>query len=677
MSKQKEKKKLTLLLAAVSLVISLLVSAVLITQGTQAKAPAAPRYGRLQAVKFVDVSIGYYFGGALDEDGVVWVWGQNGSGQLGNGKSISTTTGQGYAGATQPVPGLPKIMQFSAGESYGMALDYDGDVWCWGYNAEWQCGNFKAGGNAVQRLPIKLDRAAYGIPRLAKVDAGVFHSAALDVNGEVWCWGLNNAGQLGRGTSGRPSNFTENRPGKVIFPTGTVIVDVQSGRDNTTALDSQGNVWCWGRNSLAECANGKTTFVPTPSKVAFPAGTPRIVQISLENGWVLALDAGGTVWQWGKVWGRRAFASTDYIKAPEIVEFDATKRIVAPTKGTERAKFAYDSTYTFPGVASVHAGHRTSYAIDNNGKIWTWGDNEFYGFGMVSDFYNPDYTRVPIWSKTGVQSPTITGNGDQNVSGKQLSFLHPQVSGSASDPTTHPGYPKRTFPTGFWNEMGIGIDPNYAEVDMPYADKIVTFCSSYVVLDADGNLWMWSYDSIGTICWGSEPMQVPLPSHAKWAESGLWDLFIYEPVLMRGAGKYVPPEPPVTEPPTTEPPITEPPTTEPPTTTEPPPTTEPPTTTYPPSLAVATGTWISYGNTMAQVQNSMYLNVPGTVVETGLLYSKDPAMSADVMRASGPAGSPFSIWISGLTNGVWYYQAYVKTASDSYFYGEIKMANYP
>ncbi|MCL1912286.1 MAG: hypothetical protein FWG10_00030 [Eubacteriaceae bacterium] len=501
----------------------------------------APRYGRIHDPKFVDVSIGYYFGGALDENGKVWVWGMNGSGHLGNGMSISTTTGQGYAGAPQIVESLPKIKQFSAGESYGMALDYDGDVWCWGYNAEWQSGNFVPGGNVAQRSPRKLDRAEYGIPELVKVDCGVFHSTALDINGEVWCWGLNNAGQLGSGNYAG-SSLANNKPRKAVFPAGTVIVDVQAGRDNNVALDSDGNVWCWGRNSLAECANGLTSMVRTPSKVAFPANTPEFVQVSLVQNWVLALDADGTVWQWGAVRGQRGFGTINYLKAPEIVEFDSKARIVSPTKGNEKASFAYDSTYEYPGCASISAGHRTSYVVDRNGKIWTWGDNEFYGYGMVTDFYAADYCRVPIWSKKAIQSPTITGNGDQNTSGKQISWLHPQVSGSASDPTTHTGYPKETFPTGFWNEKGLGIDPEYAKVAMPYTSKIATFTSSYVVLDADGNLWVWSYDSIGTICWGSESMNIPLPSHARWNLSGLWDLFIYEPVLVRGIDRYEQPK---------------------------------------------------------------------------------------------------------------------------------------
>ncbi|MDR0530973.1 MAG: hypothetical protein LBG83_02780 [Oscillospiraceae bacterium] len=542
MKSMKKSKKLITAMIAVVAAAALIVSACLLMTGTVAGDPStsntAPRYGRINDQKFVGVSVGYYFGGALDDQGRVWVYGTNGSGQLGNGTSISTTTGQGYAGAMQPVPNLPPIKQFSAGESYGMALDYDGDLWAWGYNCEFQVGNFKLGGNVAQRLPIKLDRAAYGIPKLEKVDAGVFHSVALDENGEVWCWGLNNAGQLGNNKPDLGVSYKNDAPGKALFPAGVKIVDIQAGRDNTIALDDQGNVWAWGRNSYAECANGKLTFVKVPTKINFPAGTV-IAQISFSQEWGMALDTAGNAWQWGRCWGQTGYGTIKYLTAPQLVEFDATARIQAPTKGLERAKIVYDNTYEYPGAAKVIGGHRTSYVIDLNGKIWTLGDNEFYGFGVVTDYYAADYCRLPVWSKKAIQTPTITGNGDQDIYGKQLNWLHPQVSGSATDPTTHLEYKvyfKRDFPNGFWNETGLGIDPDYAEVPMPYAVDIATFTSNYVVLDADGNLWQWSYDSIGTICWGTESMNDVLPSHAKWKDSGLWDLFNYEPTLMRGAG---------------------------------------------------------------------------------------------------------------------------------------------
>ena len=106
------------------------------------------------------------------------------------------------------------------------------------------------------------------------------------------------------------------------------------------------------------------------------------------------------------------------------------------------------------------------------------------------------------------------------------------------------------------------------------------------------------------------------------------------------------------------------------------PTTES-TTSSPRLVEVTTGDWVSSGNHVAQVQNSSYVNVPGTVVETGILYSTDPGMAADVTQVSGPAGSPFSLWATNIFEGIWYYQAYVKTAGGDYFYGEIKSATYP
>ena len=110
------------------------------------------------------------------------------------------------------------------------------------------------------------------------------------------------------------------------------------------------------------------------------------------------------------------------------------------------------------------------------------------------------------------------------------------------------------------------------------------------------------------------------------------------------------------------------------TTTVPP--TEPPTT-EPPLITVATGDWITLSNNASQVQNSIYLNIPGPVVETGILYSQDPDMELDVQKTMGPAGSPFTLWTTDLSDGIWYYQAYVTTASGESFYGEMKSAIYP
>ena len=82
---------------------------------------------------------------------------------------------------------------------------------------------------------------------------------------------------------------------------------------------------------------------------------------------------------------------------------------------------------------------------------------------------------------------------------------------------------------------------------------------------------------------------------------------------------------------------------------------------------------------MAMVGGNCYEGDFGTVVEVGVRYALgDPSLSSPMIASAGNAtGSPFNAWASGLSNGDWYYAAYVKTADGSYFYGDVKVAAYP
>jgi alpha-tubulin suppressor-like RCC1 family protein len=84
-----------------------------------------------------DLAAGYWLSLALKSDGTVWAWGQNDMGQLGNG------TTQALTGISTPaaVSGLSSVTAIHAGVSFGVALKSDGTVWAWGENASGQLGN--------------------------------------------------------------------------------------------------------------------------------------------------------------------------------------------------------------------------------------------------------------------------------------------------------------------------------------------------------------------------------------------------------------------------------------------------------------------------------------------------------------------------------------------------------
>ncbi len=198
----------------------------------------------------LQVSCGYSVGAALATNGTVWTWG---TGELGNG-----TTGSSYVPVQ--VTGLTNITAISCGWKHVLALKADGTVWSWGLNADGELGDGTTAtrSNAVQVLNVS---------NIVSVSGGDGHSSALAADGTVWKWGLNDLGELGNGTTNLVANPF---PAKILVDTyghGFSNVVMTSARDyHNIAVKADGSVWCWGWNNQGQCGNGTTndTWLPTP-----------------------------------------------------------------------------------------------------------------------------------------------------------------------------------------------------------------------------------------------------------------------------------------------------------------------------------------------------------------------------------------------------------------------------
>ncbi|THF81724.1 RCC1 domain-containing protein [Cohnella fermenti] len=137
------------------------------------------------------ISSGYAHSVALKSDGTVWAWGFNQYGQLGNG------TAGGNGSVPVQVPGLADVEAISAGEYFNLALRNDGTVWAWGWNNSGQIGVGSA--DATVNSPTQVTALA-GI-RIVAIAGGTAHSLAVAEDGSVWAWGSNSKGQLGDGTT--------------------------------------------------------------------------------------------------------------------------------------------------------------------------------------------------------------------------------------------------------------------------------------------------------------------------------------------------------------------------------------------------------------------------------------------------------------------------------------------
>jgi len=224
---------------------------------------------------------------ALGAAGGVVCWGKNGNGQLGSGSTSDALTPTVVVdGAGAP---LANITALTAGAAHTCALRSDGSVFCWGDDSDGQLG---VGGSAAQN-PQAAPAALTSVGALA---AGAHHTcAALITSGLAYCWGRNDAGQLGAPPpTGNPS------PAAVVMANGTQldhVIALAAGATHTCARRSDGTLWCWGSNASGELGNG--TMAPSASPVAVVTLGTAVAQVAAGAGFTCAALANGGVSCWG------------------------------------------------------------------------------------------------------------------------------------------------------------------------------------------------------------------------------------------------------------------------------------------------------------------------------------------------------------------------------------------
>jgi alpha-tubulin suppressor-like RCC1 family protein len=219
----------------------------------------------------VEVAAGHNHSCALLSDGTVRCWGYNAYGEVGD----NTTTNRSVATLVVSSSGsgtLSGVSHLSSGRFHSCALISDGSVYCWGDNDNGELGD----GTTINRLhPVRAGEIATAIT----INAGEYHSCAALADGTAQCWGAAAFGQVGDGTTAdATSPVTVIGPGGYGELTGVVKVSAGggnwpdgSGTDNyehTCALLSDGTVVSWGQNIYGQLGDGTTAMSISPVAVA-------------------------------------------------------------------------------------------------------------------------------------------------------------------------------------------------------------------------------------------------------------------------------------------------------------------------------------------------------------------------------------------------------------------------
>ena len=181
----------------------------------------------------------------------LYCWGLNYYGQLGDGTYDNK-------GSPEPVVGDDMWMSFSAGDQYTCGVKTDGTLWCWGKYEKQDNGWVTGFTNEPVQETEGHDWRYVAVGKYKYFSSPTV--CAIKADSSLWCWGTNNRGQVGDGT-------TEYRAEPKKIGTGWATVAI--GVCHTCGVKTDGTLWCWGcaeDNQLGSGNLGTTV----PMAVRFP-----------------------------------------------------------------------------------------------------------------------------------------------------------------------------------------------------------------------------------------------------------------------------------------------------------------------------------------------------------------------------------------------------------------------
>lgn len=230
----------------------------------------------------------------------------------------------------------------SVGSEHMLLVKSDGTLWSWGRD---QWGQLGLNGTGSKNVPTQIPDAAGFIDVVAR---GSF-SMGLKADGTVWAFGDNSNGRVG------PYNDRSKVPVQVTGLSSILAIGAGWGY-SAYAIDENGNLWSWGTNNSGQLGTGTQDSNNHPTPTLVP-GLTAVTAISAADDTMLALLSDGTAIGWGYNGdGGLGVTTVGPAVAPgSVIGLTGLKAIAATNINTTN-------------------GH---FALDNDGSVWSWGDNNF------------------------------------------------------------------------------------------------------------------------------------------------------------------------------------------------------------------------------------------------------------------------------------------------------------
>lgn len=440
---------------------------------------------------WMDISTTYENACGITGSGMMYCWGNDVKGAIGNG---ATTTNA----RTLPtlVASYVDWTKVTVGTQSVCGIRQNGEVHCWGAEDGTELGNgpvLNTFQTAPSRTPIinALDISALEQSVVALVDTSVrpvnrqgaldgklsvgnLFVCAINDDGTAWCWGNDTYGQLGNGaTTGdkdTPSRVSDTGP----------WMQIGSGTSHSCGIKTDGSLWCWGRDNNGQLGNGAVS-ADQPSPVAVTSTLPWS-KISVRGNISCGIKVDGSAWCWG-------------IGSGGAIGNGGGSDVNVPTQ--------VSGGYVWTDIATEDSH---TFGIQKDGSLWFWGAA---AAGLLHGDLYPGGTNVPIkaldpgpWTRVFRKGQDV---GCALKADGSLWCWGQQQFGTVGNGVSSAGIiykPTRVIDPGPWLDFGSGGTAS---------------CG----LKIDGSLWCWGTATNGVLgnglTAGAFAYPVPVNAGNDWA----------------------------------------------------------------------------------------------------------------------------------------------------------------
>lgn len=272
---------------------------------------------------------------ALKNDGTLWAWGNNSSGELGNGGSSEQYSPYQVGSANDW-----KMVATGKSNTHNLAIKNDGSLWSWGYNFYGQLG-YDAGVDYAYPVQVGTDT------NWRMVACGMFYSLAIKTDGTLWGWGSNAFGQVNNNIS---SQFVLE---PTVISAETHWANIVCGDAHNLALTTSGELYAWGFNLYGTVGNGSNT----EASLVNIASDQTWLSIAAGDSHSLAVRSDQTLWSWG-------YGSNGQLGNGELYSTNNLPEQVGSDNNWSK----------------VFSGEFFSFGIKTDKTLWAWGEN---GYGQL------------------------------------------------------------------------------------------------------------------------------------------------------------------------------------------------------------------------------------------------------------------------------------------------------